>query len=165
MTGMWCDILINVIGTIIGGLFLAAFLFFISEHILTLTNLTGEWKAMTVTEKTLYNPYKNLKLSYKFHLLQKGQEIIGSGEKIKETTADGITHEYLPEKRTFLDINGYYQRNIFSADKVFLNIVEDGLVRQSRTTFILTIKKKNILSGSFTSTAADSSGQITLTKS
>jgi hypothetical protein len=164
MTTFWCDILINVIGTIIGGLLLAALLFFISEHIFTLTNLTGEWEVITVTENTLYNPYKNLKLNYKFHLLQKGQEIIGSGEKIKETTAEGKTHEYPPEKRTFSEINGYYQRNIFSGDKVFLNIVEEGHVRQSRTTFILTITNKSNLSGLFTSTAADSKGKITLTK-
>lgn len=160
-----CELLINVIGTIIGGLLLATILFFVNEHIFPIHNLTGEWDVKTLTEKTLRNPYQNMKLYYKFHLLQKGQEIIGSGEKIKEELSDGKTQEYEREKRVLSEINGHYERNFFGKSKVYLNIVENGKLRESRTTYILTVKNKKKLSGIFISTIADSSGQTKLTKS
>lgn len=159
------EILINILGTIIGGLLLATILFFLNEHVFPIRNLTGEWNVKSLTEKTLRNPYHNMKLFYKFHLLQKGQEIIGSGEKIKEELYDGTTQEYKRKKRVLSEINGYYERNFFGKSKVYLNIVENGQSRQSRTTYILTIKNKNLLSGTFTSTIADSSGNAKLTKS
>lgn len=165
MTNMWCDILVNIIGTIIGGLMLAAILFLISEHIFTLHNLTGEWLVKTVTKTTAYNPYQDLEVNFKFHLLQKGQEIIGSGEKVSETSPTREAHKYPPDKRILSNINGYYQRNIFGTDKVFLNIIEEGRIRQSRSTYILIVKNKNLLLGTFTSTAADCIGQITLMRS
>lgn len=160
-----CEILINVIGTIIGGLLLTVILFLINEHILQIHNLTGEWDVKSLTEKTLRNPYKNMTLYYKFHLLQKGQEIIGSGEKIKEVLSDGKTQEYDREKRVLSEINGYYKRNFFGKSKVYLNIVENGELRQSRTTYILTLKNKKEISGIFISTVADSSGSTKLIKS
>lgn len=159
------EILINVIETIIGGLLLTVILFFINEHVLPIHNLTGEWDVESLTEKTLRNPYKNMKLYYKFHLLQKGQEIIGSGEKIKEKLYDGKIQEYNREKRVLSEINGHYQRNFFGRNKVFLNIVENGELRQSRTTYILTVKNKKEIFGTFISTIADSSGSTKLTKS
>lgn len=158
------EIAISIIGTVVGGLFLAGILFFINEHIFPLHNLTGEWDVTTLTEKTLYNPYQNMKLYYKFHLLQKGQEIIGSGEKIKETLSTGRTDVYKRDKRTLSVVNGYFERNIFGANKVYLKIIEYGRLRQTRTTFILKVKNKNTLIGTFISTAADSSGQTILKK-
>lgn len=158
------ELLINVLGTIIGGLLFAAILFFFNEHIFPIHNLTGEWNVKTLTEKTLFNPYQNMNLYYKFHLLQKGQEIIGSGEKIKEELSDGKTQEYEREKRVLSEVNGHYERNFFGESKVYLNIIENGQLRQSRTTYILTVKNKKSLAGSFTSTISDSSGRAKLTK-
>ncbi len=105
-----------------------------------------------------------MNLYYKFHLLQKGQEIIGSGEKIKEELFDGKTQEYEREKRVLSEVNGHYERNFFGKSKVYLNIVENGQLRQSRTTYILTVKNKKSLAGSFTSTISDNSGRAKLTK-
>lgn len=153
-----CELLINVLGTIIGGLLLATILFFFNEHVFPIHNMTGEWNVNTLTIETLYNPYKNMNLYYKFHLLQKGQEIIGSGEKIKEKLSEGKTQEYEREKRVLSNVNGHYERNIFGKSKVYLNIIEDGQLRQTRTTYILIVNDKKSLSGTFTSTTSDSSG-------
>lgn len=160
-----CELLINIIGTVIGGLLFTVILFFLNEHIFTTDNLTGEWNVTSVTEETSYNPYRNLQLFNTFHLLQKGHEIIGSGEKTKEITSSGTEQEYERGKRTLFKINGYYERKFLGQSKIYLNIIEDGLKRETRTTYILTVKNKNTLTGTFTSTAADSSGQIKMEKS
>ena len=161
---MWCEILINVIGTVIGGLLLAVILFFFNEYVFPICNISGEWNVEELTEKTSYNPYRNMKLFYKFHLLQTGNSITGSGEKIKETLSDKKTFEYERKNRTTSVISGYYERNFLRADKVYINIVENGRQRQTRTSYILKVEKKKSMVGNFLSTIADSSGQINMTK-
>jgi hypothetical protein len=159
-----CELLINIIGTVIGGIILAIVLFLFNERFKPMHNLSGEWQITTTTENTPHRTFQNMILDYKFHLLQKGHEIIGSGEKIKEKTSDGKSLEYPREDRIPLKISGYYERNFLKASKVYLNIVEDGQKRKSRTTYILTVKSKTILGGNFISTAADATGQIKMVR-
>ena len=78
------DFFLNIIETIISGLILTFILFFINEVGFPKKNLSGEQEAKLNIVKTSYDNYKNLKLVYKIHLIQKGYELSGSGEKIKE---------------------------------------------------------------------------------
>jgi hypothetical protein len=161
---MWNDILINIVGTIVGGLALAAVLFFFNEHVFSGKNLTGEWNVETTTEMTLYGKYMGMKLSHKFHLLHGGTELSGTGEKTKELLSDSTLTEYERKNRISSTIKGRYERKIFGSDKVYLNILEDGQQRKSRTTYLLTVRNKNLLHGKFVTTAADSTGQVNLTR-
>ena len=96
--------------------------------------------------------------------LEEQKKIADVFEKIKEELSDGKTQEYEREKRVLSEVNGHYERNFFGKSKVYLNIVENGQLRQSRTTYILTVKNKKSLAGTFTSTISDSSGRAKLTK-
>ncbi|HRG17763.1 MAG TPA: hypothetical protein PLP39_01620 [Flavobacterium lutivivi] len=159
-----CEIIVNVIGTIIGGLLLTLILFLLNEYAFPKINLTGEWKTIISIKKTTYNPFKDLKVEYAIHLIQKGYELSGSGEKIKDIKPDGSETVFIREKRVLVDIEGYFERKYFGKSKVYLNISEEGRKRETRATYILEFNHNNNLSGVFKSTAGDASGIISMNK-
>lgn len=155
---------INVFTGISSGLLLAFLLFLLKEYIFGRKNLTGRWNAKLLIEKTSYNLYKDLEIYYEFHLLQKGYELSGSGEKIKEIDGSGNTTKYERDKRVTIDIEGYYEHKYLRKSKIFLNIIENGRSRESRKTYSLELVNKQKLSGEFVWTAADSEGEVSLVK-
>jgi hypothetical protein len=159
-----CEIIINIIGTIFGGLLLTLILFLLNEYVFPKINLTGEWKTIVTIEETTYNPFRNLKVEYVIHLIQKGYELSGSGEKIKDIKPDGSETVFIREKRVLVDIEGYSERKFFGKSKVYLNISEEGRKRETRATYILEFNHNNDLSGVFKSTAGDASGKISMIK-
>lgn len=156
MCGFWQ----NIIETLISGLLLTLILFLLNEYIFSKKNLTGEWKTTLKIKKTSFKPFENLTVEYKIHLIQKGNELSGSGEKIKDIKPDGKETVFLREDRTIIDVDGYFERKYFRRSKVFLNISEEGRNRETRATYFLTLKHSNNLEGTFISTAADASGVI-----
>lgn len=153
--------LINeIIATVISGLILTLLLFIINEFILPQKNLTGEWLATVVINETSYNPFRKLKLQFKIHLLQMGNQILGSGEKIKEIYIDGSEKIYKRKKRVKIEISGNYDKKYLRRCKVYFNIIEYGRKRESRSTYFLKVYDSKLLKGSFNSTAADSKGTI-----
>jgi len=159
------ELLLNIVGTIVGGLLLTFLLFILNEYCFPKKNLTGEWDAMIKIEKTSHTAFENLKIIYKIHLLQKGYELSGSGEKIKDILPDGNETEFLREKRVVIVVDGYYERKFFSKSAVYLNLNEEGRKRETRATYFLSIKNEKKLKGTFISTAADASGKIEMNKS
>lgn len=154
----------NIIGTVIGGLLFTFILFLIKEYFLPKKNITGEWKSITLTKSTTYTSYENLSIEFQIHLLQRDNEIIGSGEKIKDILPDGTFHVYETKERSKIYITGYYEKQYLRRSKVYLNIIEKGAIRESRTTYKLVVKCGNKLEGTFQSTAANSNGTINMTK-
>jgi hypothetical protein len=159
-----CELLINVLGTIIGGLILTFLLFILNEFIFKKTNLSGDWTATINILSTTYKPYENLKIEYQFHLLQKGYEISGSGEKIKDIRQDGTETVFEREKRVVVNVAGYYERKYLGKSKLFLNITEEGRKRESRASHILIIRRNRQLKGTFSWTAADAKGETIMHK-
>lgn len=159
-----CELLINILATIIGGLVLTLILFVLNEYIFTKNNLTGEWRTVIKIEKASYKPFENLTVEYKIHILQKGYELSGSGEKIKDIKTDGKETVFLREKRVLITVDGYFERKYFDKSRIYLNINEEGRKRKTRATYFLTLNDNNSLQGSFISTAADASGQVKMVK-
>lgn len=158
------DLLINVLGTIIGGLLFTFLLFLLNEYVFIKKNLTGEWKVIVKIEKSTELKYENLKIEFKFHLIQKGNEISGSGEKIKDVLVDGSQVLFTPDKRVNVEIDGFFERKFFGKSKIYLNIKEEGRIRKSRTTYSLKLTEKNKIEGVFISSSADSSGIVLMQK-
>lgn len=159
-----CDLIVNVLGTIIGGLLFTLILFLLNEYVFPKNNLTGEWKTIIKIEKTSYNPFNDLTVEYKIHLIQKGYDLSGSGEKIKDIKADLSETVFIREKRVNIDLDGFFERKYFGKSKVYLNIEERGRKRNTRATYTLTLKDHNTLEGTFISTAADACGSIIMKK-
>ncbi len=159
-----CELLVNVIATVIGGLLLTLFLFLLNEYGFPKKNLTGEWETSMDIENTSHPDYLNLKIVYKIHLLQKGYKLSGSGEKIKDIRPGGEEYEFERKNRVIIDIDGYYERKFFKKSMIYLNVNEEGRVRETRATYFLILVNKKKLTGTFLSTAADSSGKINMEK-
>lgn len=158
------DLLVNVLGTIIGGLLFTLILFLLNEYVFPKNNLTGEWETRIKVTDTSYIPFQDLTVEYKIHLIQKGYELSGSGEKIKDIKADGNQTVFLRENRVNIDVDGFFERKYFGKSKVYLNIEEEGRKRDTRATYTLTLNKHDILEGTFISTAADAKGTIIMKK-
>jgi hypothetical protein len=153
---MWRYIILNICS----GLLLALILFLLKEYIFAKRNLSGGWNAKLKIIESSYGPYNNLTLYYEIHLLQKGYELSGTGEKVKEVNNKNELLEYERNKRVTIELDGYYEHNYFKKSNVYLNIIEKGRKRESRSTYTLNIESGEKLKGTFDSTAADSKGEI-----
>ena len=148
----------DIISNSIAGLIIIIIIFFYKEKISSITDCSGVWYLKTITKETAYNPYMDMTLVYKMVVLQKGQELEGTIEKIYENTSKNISKEYIGKERIRSKFKGYIERNYFGADKISIHIIENGTDRES-TSFQKVISKcSNVLEGEFESTAGDSKG-------
>lgn len=154
----------NVWANFLGGLSLVVFLFLWNEILRPKRNLTGEWDVTNTITSTEYGKYNNLKVVWRIHFLQNGNLITGSGEKIKDISADGTEFIYEPAKRDNVEIQGYVERNFLRKSRVFINVIQVGRARRSRATYLLKRKSSKNLSGTFITTAGKSRGNSSFIK-
>lgn len=154
------ELINNIVGTVIGGVILSLIIFLFNKYIIPKPNIVGEWIVLETIQKASRSILKDYKLEFKVHLLQKGAEIEGTGEKIKETSPQGEVVQYEVTKRVHIDIKGYIKRNYLGKSKISLLIYEEGRLRPSSATFELKIINSSTLVGKFISTAANASGEV-----
>lgn len=152
------EMIIQLIANIASGITLALIFFLLSDYIFGIPRLSGCWLVEITNEKTKYNPFKNMVLTYKVLIWLEGKNIYGSGEKVKEKIGDNIK-EYSGEGRNLIKIHGSVLKKYLSHDKIVIHIEEEGTVRKSSTIYLLH-KEKNSLIGKFYSTIADSEGHV-----
>ena len=138
---------IAIIGTIVGVL---ALIVSIAQLIPKNTaDCGGEWKMVVKVEEADMARYIGMELEWKLHLVQNGENIKGTGEKIK------VNNEKLPyAQRSRLDLNG-----VIDGDKFIITYVEKGLLRETIGTFTGEVND-SIFVGDFSQTASDSKGTI-----
>ncbi|MEO8884957.1 MAG: hypothetical protein ABI367_02770 [Mucilaginibacter sp.] len=159
----WKELSISIGGTVIGGLILAIIIFLYDEKINPKINVSGRWKVNITISSSDHNPLINLSLEYELHLLQKGYEIIGSGEKIRETSNQKVLN-YIGANRVRIDVVGYLERNVLKKSKLFLSTIEHGMQRESSLSYDLIFNSKNEITGIFFSTAGNSSGNASFSR-
>ncbi len=151
----------GILSNFLGGLGVVVLLFFSKEVFRPKRNLTGEWEIENRVVRSSYKPYKGLRVIWKFHMLQNGDRLSGSGEKIKEIRVDNTELEYNPPERDSVELEGYLEKNYLRRSRIFINVIQVGKLRRSRATYILRWKSwkgDNGLVGTFITTAGDSSG-------
>jgi hypothetical protein len=151
---------IGVAATVVGGAILTFLLFFFNERVFPTPNLTGEWRIAETTTKTTHSAFMNVIGYSEIELLQKGCELIGSGDITSEKNPNGDTLTFKPEARVKIDVTGYFEHNFIAASKVYINIIRYGELTKSTTTYILILKDKDHLTGSFFSTIANERGTV-----
>lgn len=159
------EILINSVGTITGGIVLTLILFITNERIFSRKNISGVWIVEVITNSSTYNPFIAMSVFFEIHLLQQGAAIHGSGEKIKEISKEGVTLAYEAGSRITIEITGHYEKYYLKKSRLYLNIIEKGRIRESRSTYDLIIHSQNMMTGLFTSTAATSKGSVKINRS
>ena len=122
-------------------------------------NFSGVWTLTTTTEKSAWNPYRELRTTYIVMLSQNGTVLEGVAEKVYEIRPDGTRYEHIGIGRMKSEVSGGLSGNIFQKKKFRHDFREEGINR----TFVSThsIEKKehdDMWSGRFVSTAANSSG-------
>lgn len=118
-------------------------------------DLNGEWRIINTVEKTAYKSFGNMEVGFRLTINQNGKEFTAKGEKFSE---NGQT---LPTaRRTPIQLKGSIE-----GDKVIATFVEDGRERRTNGRFIWKLKHNGDgLSGTFISTAANSSGRSAVTR-
>ena len=118
-------------------------------------NLAGEWKVINTVEKTGYKSYNNLEVGFRLRIKQTGKDFTATGEKFFENGRK------LPQNsRTPIHVTGS-----IDGDKIVATFVEDGLMRRTNGRFVWKLQNDGAgLSGTFASTAANSSGKSAATK-
>lgn len=123
-----------------------------------LPNLNGSWVYEQVTTQSAFNPYTGMKLRYLVLLTINENEISGTAEKFWEFSVNGGERDYAGKNRSTATISGHVKRKIFGQHELIIHLNENGHGRQYSTQHILTVTDKNLLSGRFSSTAANQIG-------
>lgn len=117
-------------------------------------NLAGEWKVINTVQKTGYKSYSNMEVGFRLRIKQSGNDITATGEKFSENGRN------LPQNsRTPIHLTGSIDGN-----KIVATFVEDGLMRRTNGRFVWKLQNSGGLTGTFASTAANSSGKSAATK-
>jgi hypothetical protein len=152
------NLLTNFLGSFISSALLVFILFLINEKFFNV-QISGVWSTRVNVDSS--NTIKDYELDFVLNLLQKGNEIVGYGEKIAETDPKGKTYRYETSKRVKLEINGCIKKKYFGKSEIYLVIKEFGRIRESGTVYKLKyMRKKHLVSGIFWSTAANSRGKV-----
>ena len=153
----------KVLATVMGGVGLSLLFFVFSDFIYTTPNLSGRWYFVNEIESTSYPKFKNLKVYYTVLLMQEGDKIYGTGEKIKDEL-NGVTSKYNGKERIQIQISGYLRNNFLLKDTLNIHYIEAGTLRSSSTLHNLVRFGDEAMGGRFVSTIADSEGQVTWTR-
>ena len=152
------NIIAGVIATLISGPILALFFFLFKEKVFGIPDLTGKWHFEMTTVNSDYNPYKGMVLRYIAIILKEGNKISGTVEKVYENSSTG-EREYVGDKRSRGQLDGYYELNYFSKDKIHLHVKEQGCSgRESTNYFELIRSNEHSLIGAFNSFVANQDG-------
>ncbi len=153
------DIYKNVLTSIISAILIATLFFIWNDFFHRLPDLSGAWQVEHQILESNHTEYEKMTLFFDVLLQQTGDKIFGTGEKIAEKLNDGKKYKFERDKRVHIEITGTLKNNFLIKDNLSLHYVEHGHRRDSSTILNLEIINDNILSGTFFSTAADSSGK------
>ena len=111
-------------------------------------SLTGEWVMNTRVVASNLERYKGLRLDYQLHLQQAGNNIRGTGYKLRE-------NDRLVATKTPITLQGDVE-----GDRVVLTFQEHGIRRASAGKLVLLRESDDVLRGRFSSDAAQSRGVV-----
>lgn len=117
-------------------------------------NLNGEWTLNLEIQSTSYNAYKSLKVGYKVYLSQHEREVAGIGEKW------WVNGNEIP----FSQHDPITMKGIISGENLPLSFSLEGSSRETVGIFNLKLVGSGKLVGTFSTTGANSSGSVIMTR-
>lgn len=160
--GFFDAVLQNALGGVIAACSIGAVAYYRAR----VPDVSGVWTMEVTVQKTDYNPYRGMKLSYIVILTQRYGELEGVAEKVHEISKKNPAPGYHYQKhgRMHSDVKGGVRGNIFQEKDFQLLLREQGQHRRFISTVSLKVDNENVLRGSYNSTAANSSGVVVLTR-
>jgi hypothetical protein len=157
------DLLLNVIGTVIGGIILSVLGFLYADLIYPMPSLTGGWKMTQTTKHGPKDVVKGVTVFSNLQLFQQGCQITGSGNLIRHLDpGQKDTILYSTEKKIRLDATGYLTQNLLSHPTADFSITQYNDSGSATFTLILTAIDHNHLVGFFSNDADSTKGTDTL---
>jgi RNA-binding protein YhbY len=147
----------SLVSDLIVGVLLVFIFFLYREFISPLVNISGKWYVRTTTKETVRNPFKNMVLEYVVIVLQNGQNLEGSTEKVYEHSIEGEI-KYIGKNRVQGIFKGYIEKNYLKKNIIKIQVTEKGQERESTIYYELNKNCGSALTGVFDSTAGDSKG-------
>jgi hypothetical protein len=148
----------DTIATVLGGGLLAFVFFVLQDRCFAPPDISGVWTVRNATKATAYRPFENMKLTYTIVMWQSGTAVHGTAEKTGESTAQG-DKDYEGVARTRGVLSGSILKRYLSSDVITIHVSETGALRESTAFFRLKYQSRHKMSGTWQSTAADSSGE------
>lgn len=163
MTESWtASMLANLVGGVLTSSAVAGVAFWRAR----VPDLSGVWTMNVHVQKTDYNPYRGMKLTYIVMLSQSGGQLSGVAEKVHEVSKlnPDPGYHYQKSGRMHSAVSGGIFGNLFQKKKFQLIINEAGKERSYISTLELRVEHKDTFKGSYVSTASNASGTVTLTR-
>lgn len=154
----------NIVQALVSGVLLAILFFVAREIWFPPPTIAGRWTVEMYTTKTAFRPYEHMRVQYVAILWREGSIVKGTVEKTSEVTSAG-TEIYTGEQRTRGEVEGYIHKLYFSKDRITVNIIEQGEVRQFTHYHDLVVERQDSMAGTFIATSADSEGEVTWRRS
>ena len=127
--------------------------------------ITGQWVTYMTTKKTNYKAYKDGVSVYVLNIIQmQDNTITGTGEKIKDSTADGIVVKYETVQRDRIAFKGTIEQKKFGKAIVNISATTYGSRYTTTAHFKLNVIDENHIQGTFNTTIADGSGIVEMKK-
>ena len=151
-------------GSITAALLVAFALFLIKELSNRGSQYSGKYHIKTITNTSIEPRHHNLEMFFTFIICSDGYEISGTCEKTGEKNADGEEIIYRGKNRKRGIVTGHIERNYIFNSVMHLHITEKGKDREFSTYMSIKFKRiswpNSLFKGVFSSTAADSQGEI-----
>lgn len=156
-------LLSNNYGSLVSGILVVIFtgtiLFFIKDVLKKPPILTSTFYLSLRTEVSSYNPYIGLTSFYTLNIIDNGNNsITGRIEKTHDIENNAKRREYTGKNRNQGTVHGSIQRVYFGRNKLSILIEINGNLRASSIVINMPKINKKLMHGTFSTTAADSSG-------
>jgi hypothetical protein len=145
----------ELIANILAACVISFIFFIISDFLFSPPNLNGKWEMVLKINDSDYSDYKGIMLKYDIYLLQNGDDIVGTAEKLGEFNNDEYIKYTIPIRS---EIKGSITRKYFKNDILNIHFIEHGERRLTSSYFKLTRFNDSYMMGNFSSSAARSIG-------
>lgn len=161
-------ILKTTLQTIIGSILVGGFFMVLSDFVFQPPVLNGRWEMVLIPEKAQHEKLSCLNLHYSVIFAQKGVDIVGSGEKVKDEKSKDQRcnslaieeHQYGPGKGARMNIAGFIENNYLSHDQLVYSYQEGNKGRF--TAVELTLDDNGVWQGVYTSQISHAEGRVKL---
>ncbi len=123
-------------------------------------DLSGNWRFVTTTRETSYEPFQGMQLTYLVVLDSEGQRVFGRGEKDHESSSAYVGRQD-GKDRSQITLSGWIRPGLMRPTRVAMTFCETAKLRESTARHELILsREKTAMSGKFTTSIASQHGEV-----
>ena len=158
--------------TIIGTVLLGSFFMVCADYIFKPIDLSGRWNMTLKPEKAMSMNNKCVDITYSVLFTQNGSEIVGGGEKSRDSKSNNLAckekeifeREVDPGKGKKIHVTGYMKNNYIADDSISISYLEGNQDNLRFTMASLNVNGQNEIRGWYMSNISRAEGEIILSR-